>query len=441
MYLYIQSYYCYYMKLNKKFLGLALLFIFFFIFLVTPVSADFNVSSNQSDINWQVYATTPANLANTNGSFWVNWTWDEGTGRIPPSSWNVSINDTWHNGTTNTFYNQSTTTNGWVNISVCGWNSTEGVLSESCIEGQQQAFPSFYISGYVKDMGGVPIQTAFVFDNQSIDSDYTNASGYYILGSRNGTYEITASKVDFHDNSITVTVAGANLTNQNITLAPILAIPTITDWFNNATNNTNTSFSINVSQGVYFNATADQTITTWHWLVENTEIPLYNYDNISLFWNVSTIVNVSVYGSNANGNTQTVTWTVYVGQPVKTIEELIYAQNQLLIQENQMIGTTVLFGIIVFLALLFLVFAVFEVGHEHYFDILSAFVSPTILVLLGYQCYVSEALQEFEFLGLLLIVVATIIYIYGIILVISVAMDEFDYGSDETERSPDYEYK
>jgi hypothetical protein len=434
------------MKINgrtkdKKKLGVILIFIFFsFIFFITPVSAEFNASSNQSDINWQVYATTPANLTYTTGNFWVNWTWEVGSGRIPPSSWNVSINSVPHNGTTNTFYNQSTTPNGWINITVWGWNSTDGVLSESFVEGQQQASYPFYISGYVKDIDNIPIQNAYVWDDHSFDSNYTNSLGYYIIGSANGTYEITASKTDFHDNSITVTVAGANLVNQNITLAPVLETPTITNWFNNATNNTNTSFSINVSQHVYFNATADQSVT-WHWFVDDTEIPLYDYDNISLFWNVSKIVSVSVYGSNANGDTQTVTWTVYVGQPVMTIEEFIYLQNQQLIRENEMIGTTILFGVVVLLALLFLVFAVFGVGRENYFDILSAFIAPTILMLIGYQCFASEALQQFEFLGMLFIVIAAIIYIYAVIKVFTLAIEEFGYGEREEDREPGYEYK
>ena len=118
----------------------------------------------------------------------------------------------------------------------------------------------------------------------------------------------------------------------------------------------------------------------------------------------------------------------------------IYAQNEQLIEENEMIGSVILFGIVVLLALLFLVFAVFEVGHEDYFDVLSAFVAPTILVLLGFACYTTEALQQFEFLGLLLIVVAVVIYVYGIIKIFDVAMD-LGYGDKEWDRSPDYEYK
>lgn len=131
---------------------------------------------------------------------------------------------------------------------------------------------------------------------------------------------------------------------------------------------------------------------------------------------------------------------VLLPQSNATYDDL-YTQNNLLLEEEKMIGTTVLFGIVVFLALLFLVFAVFGVGRESYFDILSAFISPTILMLIGYQCYVSEALQQFEFLGMLFIVIAVIIYIYAIIKVFQLAIEEFGYGEREEDRGADYEYK
>ena len=131
---------------------------------------------------------------------------------------------------------------------------------------------------------------------------------------------------------------------------------------------------------------------------------------------------------------------VLLPQSNATYDDL-YTQNNLLLEEEKMIGTTVLFGIVVLLALLFLVFAVFGVGRESYFDVLSAFISPTILMLVGYQCYVSEALQQFDFLGMLFIVIAVIIYIYAIIKIFQLAIEEFGYGEREEDRGADYEYK
>lgn len=130
-----------------------------------------------------------------------------------------------------------------------------------------------------------------------------------------------------------------------------------------------------------------------------------------------------------------------IGGGNETLQNLIYNETILLVEEEKMIGTTVLFGIVVLIALLFLLIAVFGVGRESYFDILSAFIAPTILMLVGYQCFVSDALRQFEFLGMLFIVVAVIIYIYAIVKVFQLAAEEFGFGEDETQRSPDYEYK
>ncbi|MCD4816712.1 MAG: right-handed parallel beta-helix repeat-containing protein, partial [Methanosarcinales archaeon] len=44
----------------------------------------------------------PTNLANTTGSYWVNYTWSVGTSNVT-DGYNVSLNGTWANGTTNTF--------------------------------------------------------------------------------------------------------------------------------------------------------------------------------------------------------------------------------------------------------------------------------------------------------------------------------------------------
>ena len=130
-----------------------------------------------------------------------------------------------------------------------------------------------------------------------------------------------------------------------------------------------------------------------------------------------------------------------IGGGNETLQNLIYNETIFLVEEEKMIGTTILFGIVVLIALLFLVFAVFGVGRESYFDVLSAFIAPTILMLIGYQCFASEALQQFEFLGMLFIVIAAIIYIYAVIKVFTLAIEEFGWQDDETERSPDYEYK
>lgn len=216
--------------------------------------------------------------------------------------------------------------------------------------------------------------------------------------------------------------------------------PNVTTWYNNYTCDNLTTFTIpkEDNRTVFFNVTANQTIGYWVWYVDDGLYQNSSANNITKTWDFGGNKTVSVYGVNVNGQTGTLTWDIEIGY---TDIEFIYLQNQQLIRENEMIGTTILFGVIVLLALLFLVFAVFGVGRENYFDILSAFISPTILMLVGYQCYVSEALRQFEFLGMLFIVIAVIIYIYAIIKVFGLAVEEFGFGEREEDIGADYEYK
>ena len=79
----------------------------------------------------------PANLANTTGNFWVNHTWDAGTGNVT-DSYNISVNSVWHNGT-DTFYNDTYTAHAWQNITVFAYNSSgTGTLSAGSVSQDTQ---------------------------------------------------------------------------------------------------------------------------------------------------------------------------------------------------------------------------------------------------------------------------------------------------------------
>jgi len=92
------------------------------------------------------------------------------------------------------------------------------------------------------------------------------------------------------------------------------ASPIITDWYNNKTGDTATYIVVGGSTGlnssIYFNVTANETITTWNWVVNNNTLD-HNYDNLS--WVFGEGYNwVRVYGVNANGATKPIEWHVYV---------------------------------------------------------------------------------------------------------------------------------
>ena len=100
------------------------------------------IVSGEDEIVWYTLTATlppaPINIANTTGNLWVNHTWEPGVG-IVTDSYNVRVNDVWHNTTTDTFYNDTYAVYEWQNITVYAYNSSgTGSLSETSISQNTQ---------------------------------------------------------------------------------------------------------------------------------------------------------------------------------------------------------------------------------------------------------------------------------------------------------------
>ncbi|VVB86951.1 CarboxypepD_reg-like domain protein [uncultured archaeon] len=67
----------------------------------------------------------PINLTSTQGNFWINNSWQAGAGNAT-DSYNVSVNGSWMNGTTNTYHNNTVGPHGWSNITVWAYNNSDG---------------------------------------------------------------------------------------------------------------------------------------------------------------------------------------------------------------------------------------------------------------------------------------------------------------------------
>jgi hypothetical protein len=63
------------------------------------------------------------NLTSTQGNFWINYTWQPGTGNVT-DSYNVSLNGIWINSTTSTSNNSTVGPHGWSNITVYAYNNS-----------------------------------------------------------------------------------------------------------------------------------------------------------------------------------------------------------------------------------------------------------------------------------------------------------------------------
>ena len=189
----------------------------------------------------------------------------------------------------------------------------------------------FMIYGYVSYEDGSECDNPTVnINNTNTSNEWsteikTNASyNYYQLILANGS-DVNASEIlrfnvtspTGNQSNITEhTVTQENITdgglfNFNITLESPAA-PTITNWYNNKTKNNSTEITINESECVFFNATADQAIDVWSWFVNGTN-QSHNLDNFSYCgWTVNGTYYVNVNGTNANGTSNAITWTVTV---------------------------------------------------------------------------------------------------------------------------------
>ncbi len=97
--------------------------------------------------------------------------------------------------------------------------------------------------------------------------------------------------------------------NPNLTLVTLP--PNITSWGNNKTNDQGTTLTLNSSEAVRFNATANQTITTWNWFKDGVS-QSNNFDNISTSFGAGGTHTLTVNATNGNGITSTVTWNITV---------------------------------------------------------------------------------------------------------------------------------
>jgi PGF-pre-PGF domain-containing protein len=97
---------------------------------------EFNVSDGYGSIDSQVMTITvepisaPESFTNNTGNFWVNHSWNAGTGQIVTDSYNVSYNVSWLNGTTNSFNHTGLYAHAWSNITVYAYNATYSSLSD-----------------------------------------------------------------------------------------------------------------------------------------------------------------------------------------------------------------------------------------------------------------------------------------------------------------------
>ena len=129
----------------------------------------------------------------------------------------------------------------------------------------------------------------------------------------NGTFSLAITTAWKCAGIYNVTYIGTN-ENGSVTITWIVTVlepPTIVDWYNNRTKNNSTSITMNISEEIYFNVTANQSIDTWNWFKDRIN-QNNNYEKFSTCWSKEGEYTISVNASNVNGTSNTVIWTVNV---------------------------------------------------------------------------------------------------------------------------------
>jgi len=152
----------------------------------------------------------PWNLQYSLGNYWVNHTWQAGTG-VVTDDYNISINGLWHNGT-NSYYNDSAGASNWSDITVWAWNkSGSGNMSAFSVSQNIQVplFLSFINGTIIGSENKSGLAGVKVFTNTSL-STVTNATGFYSFEVTSGDYNITATlEPIYYPNSTNISLLSA----------------------------------------------------------------------------------------------------------------------------------------------------------------------------------------------------------------------------------------
>ena len=131
---------------------------------------------------YRISTPTPIDLSHTKGVFWVNHTWAVGSGAIVTDSYNVSINGTWHNDTTTTYYNNTLSTYGdWSNITVYGYNTTHGLSTGYVSEDVQLPYP----------VPAVPTGAGSTWDYYWVNHTWAEGSSYGVWYGETDSYNVS----------------------------------------------------------------------------------------------------------------------------------------------------------------------------------------------------------------------------------------------------------
>jgi len=203
----------------------------------------------------------PTNLNNTTGNYWVNYTWSEGSGPDNGNvtdSFNVCMNGTWTNETTDTFMNVTAGPSGWANITVWAYNASgAGTLSLGGIsdEVQAPAAPAPAITSWGNDKTNNNLANITVNESVSVRFNATADQTIDTWNWHNNGTLVPSNNFDNYTTSWSVNgtnTVSVNATNANGTSIPVTWAITVNDitppaQVQNLANDTITATTVDLS--------------------------------------------------------------------------------------------------------------------------------------------------------------------------------------------------
>ena len=241
----------------------------------------FNATANQTIATWNWFKDG-ANPSNNFDNYTTSWSVN-GTNT-------VTVNATNENGTSNPVTWTITVNDITPPASVTGLQNT--------------TYEASYINWTWTDPVDADFAKVMVYLDGAFKTNVTKGVRYYNATWRTEgtTYVIGTRTVDTSGN-VNATWVNDTATTQDADPAGITGWNNVTDAL--------TSIIVNESESVYFNATPDQTISTWRWYNNGTD-QSNDFDNYTTSWSVNGTNTVTVNATNGNGTSNTVTWTITV---------------------------------------------------------------------------------------------------------------------------------
>lgn len=250
------------------------------------------------------------------------------------------VNIRWDNENNTVAWQDANNLDGWANNLASNPNMTDYINDSFTLQTGSPAIDAARYLTLVNDSSGgsgtslVVDDAKFFFSEETWDipdsGDNIQSDTIYVDNPSSADFSVLLTTIDYDNSTMTLSSSKTWDDNAEVYLCPdgvcfsgsapdmgayetAGSVPNITSWANNDTNDDTLSITVDALQQVNFNATADQTITTWTWKKDNVD-QSHNHANITLNWSSLGSKSVTVTAANTNGISSAVEWSVTVEQ-------------------------------------------------------------------------------------------------------------------------------